>query len=156
GASVGRRGAPIGTFRHLLLHVRSGGCFLSEIDVWAGEHKAPIDDMPPARQNLAVAAIGGRGAAQVRTARRRVLRVVPPHRAAVRLALRHVRGDERALVAFSKSLEHAPRPEELGTHTKGGPARWGAPIVTAGKRGADDGPYAVDTLTIPMQNKYGS
>lgn len=40
--------------------------------------------------------------------------------------------------------------------TKGGPARWTEKIVTQGKRGADDGPYAVDTLTEPFPNVYNT
>jgi hypothetical protein len=40
------------------------------------------------------------------------------------------------------------------TFTKGGPARWGDPIETAGKLGAGDGPYVVDSLTPPEKNPW--
>jgi hypothetical protein len=33
---------------------------------------------------------------------------------------------------------------------------WGEAIVTKGARGADDGAFAVDTITIPLQNRFGS
>jgi hypothetical protein len=40
------------------------------------------------------------------------------------------------------------------TLTKGGSARWGDAIETAGKVGAGDGPYVVDTLTPPEKNPW--
>lgn len=46
--------------------------------------------------------------------------------------------------------------EDLTPLTKGGPKRWGAPIVTKLARGAADGPFAVDTLTLPYQNPFGA
>lgn len=46
--------------------------------------------------------------------------------------------------------------EALSAYTKGGPKRWGAPIVTELVRGKENGPFAVDTLTIPYKNKFGA
>ena len=40
--------------------------------------------------------------------------------------------------------------------TKGGPSRWNEKIVTQGKLGSDDGPYAVDSLTEPFPNVYNT
>ncbi len=40
--------------------------------------------------------------------------------------------------------------------TKGGPKRWGEPIVTKLERGAENGPFALDTLTIPHKNRFGA
>ncbi|HYH67862.1 MAG TPA: DUF6797 domain-containing protein, partial [Urbifossiella sp.] len=37
-----------------------------------------------------------------------------------------------------------------------GPKRWGEPIVTKLIRGAEGGPFAVDTLTIPYENRFGA
>jgi glucose/arabinose dehydrogenase len=56
------------------------------------------------------------------------------------------------------------RPENLGVgaipdlpaRCKGGPARWTPAIVTQGTTGKDDGPYAVDTLTLPDANPWKS
>jgi hypothetical protein len=48
------------------------------------------------------------------------------------------------------------RAEDLTTLTKGGPKRWGEPIVTKLVRGAESGPFAVDTLTIPYKNRFGA
>ena len=33
--------------------------------------------------------------------------------------------------------------------TRGGPRRWGDPVVTVGHTGDDSGPYTVDTITLP-------
>ncbi|MBX9626012.1 MAG: hypothetical protein K2X82_19600 [Gemmataceae bacterium] len=40
--------------------------------------------------------------------------------------------------------------------TRPGPKRWGEPIVTKLERGTGDGPFAVDTLTIPTQNRFNA
>lgn len=45
------------------------------------------------------------------------------------------------------------RPSEW---TKGGPARWTESIVTQGKTGTEEGPYAVDTITEPFPNVYNT
>ncbi len=37
---------------------------------------------------------------------------------------------------------------------KGGPARWGQPLVTQGHLGTAAGPYVVDTITSPEKNPY--
>lgn len=39
---------------------------------------------------------------------------------------------------------------------KPGPKRWGEPIVTKLERGTGDGPFAVDTLTIPYRNRFNA
>jgi len=62
-------------------------------------------------------------------------------------------GDEEA---FKKYLGGLPQGEDLTPLTKGGPRRWGEPIVTKLVRGAEVGPFAVDTLTIPYKNRFGA
>ncbi|MEY2410296.1 MAG: hypothetical protein QOF48_2966, partial [Verrucomicrobiota bacterium] len=47
-------------------------------------------------------------------------------------------------------------PSSLASQTHGGPPIWGAPLVTKGKRGADDAAYTVDTLTLPEENPWKS
>jgi hypothetical protein len=39
--------------------------------------------------------------------------------------------------------------------TKGGPKRWGEPIVTKLEQGDARGPFTVDTITIPYKNRFG-
>ncbi len=46
--------------------------------------------------------------------------------------------------------------DRLSPLTKGGPKRWGEPIVTALVRGDESGPFAVDTLTIPYKNRFNA
>ncbi len=46
--------------------------------------------------------------------------------------------------------------ETLSPFTKGGPKRWGDPIVTKLVRGEENGPFAVDTLTIPYKNRFNA
>jgi hypothetical protein len=68
-------------------------------------------------------------------------------------------GDKASIVGFEPfedgpfDREKLPDPSEL---TRGGPKRWGEPIVTRLERGAEDGPFAVDTLTIPYKNRFGA
>jgi hypothetical protein len=45
-------------------------------------------------------------------------------------------------------------PINMNEVSKGGPARWGEPLVTQGKLGTGDGPYVIDTLTPPDKNPY--
>lgn len=42
------------------------------------------------------------------------------------------------------------------TLTKPGLARWGKPIVTKIEKGDESGPFAVDTITIPYENKFNA
>ncbi len=51
----------------------------------------------------------------------------------------------------------APIPN-LAAFTYGGPARWGAPLVTQGKLATSggDGPYVTDTITPPENNPFNS
>src|SRR5204863_9121446 len=57
------------------------------------------------------------------------------------------------------------RPENLGVggpmsdlsaRCKGGAARWTPAVVTRGTTGKEDGPYVVDTLTLPDANPWKS
>ena len=45
---------------------------------------------------------------------------------------------------------------DLSGWCKGGPAHWGAAVVTQGKIGADAGPYVIDEITPPDPNPYAS
>lgn len=46
------------------------------------------------------------------------------------------------------------KPEDVIALTKPGPRHWGKPLVTRLVRGTDDGPFAIDTLTIPYDNPF--
>jgi hypothetical protein len=65
-------------------------------------------------------------------------------------------GSSPQWTAFHAALEEQ-RVEDLPTLLiKPGPRRWGEPIVTPLVRGASDGPFAVDTLTIPYKNRFNA
>ncbi len=152
GVSLHRE-AGLGRFRHLLFAVRSGGAFFSEIDVFADRFRAPVDATGRSRQNLAVKLRGDAGASLEVVDARIVLRV-PPHEAPLRLQLAMTAGDQRHLDAVAKGWTVDGAVDPLPTAPAG--PRWGEPIVTAGVRGADEGAFAVDTITIPLENRFGS
>lgn len=55
---------------------------------------------------------------------------------------------------FRDALKNLPPAVDPATLTKPGPARWGKPLETRLERGNEDGPFALDTLTIPYVNPY--
>ncbi|MGZ8901113.1 MAG: DUF6797 domain-containing protein, partial [Limisphaerales bacterium] len=50
----------------------------------------------------------------------------------------------------------AQKIESLRELTKGGPARWGAPLVTKGHVDRSKGAFAIDTITIPYENPWNA
>jgi len=76
----------------------------------------------------------------------------------------HIRGDVPMLypagsrpATHLESIPPGPAPDEdLTKLTKGGPKRWGEPLVTKLVRGEESGAFAVDTLTIPHKNPFGA
>jgi hypothetical protein len=56
--------------------------------------------------------------------------------------------------AIRKHVESQQLPEPLTPLTRPGSGRWGKPIVTKLQRGKDDGPFAIDTLTLPYDNPH--
>lgn len=61
--------------------------------------------------------------------------------------------DQQAVIT---ALGKLPEPADLTALTKAGAKRWGQPITTTLERGNEDGPFAVDTLTIPYKNRFGA
>jgi glucose/arabinose dehydrogenase len=45
---------------------------------------------------------------------------------------------------------------DLRALTRGGPAQWQPTLTTSGRRGADSGPFALDTVAIPEKNPWNS
>lgn len=157
GASFARPGGTLGEFRHLLFAVRSGAMFLSEIDVWAADRQAPVDRKPRRVHNAVVALLGEPGVGELVCDGGRMLLRVPPHRQTVNMALCHaVATDDDALTAFVGGLAEAAPPRDLRPLLQAGPRRWGDPLTTRGERGPDDDAYAVDTIAIPFDNRFGS
>lgn len=144
----------LGRFRHLLFVVQSGSWLLSEVDVFADRFRAPVDSGERPPHNAAVA-LFGKGA-ELQVVGSRILLRVPPHDDVLRCKLLLGGGGQAMLKAFAAHLPQSGPPEDLAPLMAPGKARWGEPIVTKGNRGPDDGAYAVDTLTIPFDNRYGS
>ncbi|MCK5944860.1 MAG: hypothetical protein KAI24_22925, partial [Planctomycetes bacterium] len=143
----------LGRFRHLLFDCHNGGTFFSEIDVYAADVRARVDRDGRARRNL-VATVYGSDGPTLEVDGSRVLLRVPVHDAPqrVQLAIAACEGDQLAALT-----ERLMKPREVAA-LPSGPSnrRWGEPIVTEGVRGSDDGPFAVDTITIPFENPFGS
>ncbi|MEO6593839.1 MAG: DUF6797 domain-containing protein [Planctomycetota bacterium] len=152
GVSIAKEGG-LGRYRHLLFVVRSGRAFFSEVDVFADRFRAPVDAVGRSRQNL-VCALRGDAGPELLVQKARILMRVLPHDKTVRVQLAMAGGSERDVHAAMPALTAASEVATLPS--KPGAARWGEPIVTKGTRGADDGAFAVDTLTIPFDNRFGS
>lgn len=154
GVSISRTGG-LGRLRHLLFRVRSNSAWFSEIDVFADRFRAQVDAAPRSPVNAAAAVVTAPGAATLRVAGASVLLQVPAHRQPVHIEVLLMGGDQTRLAAFAAHL--AQRAKGLAPRVSApAKARWGAPITTRGVRGPEDGPFAVDTLTIPFENRYGS
>jgi hypothetical protein len=57
---------------------------------------------------------------------------------------------------FAGLIKKAPAAESLTAYTKGGPARYTQTVETSGTLGPEPGPYAVDELTLPVDNPWRS
>ena len=68
-----------------------------------------------------------------------------------RVALWH--GTEAELKAERPDLGTLP---DLRLWTRGGPLRWGEPIGVKGSLGKEEGPYVVDTISLPENNPWKS
>ena len=152
GVSI-HRADGLGKFRHLLFTVRSGSAFFCEVDVFADRFRAPVDAVGRSRMNLACSLRGDQGP-KFEIVDARILMKVPPHDAPLRVQIAMTSGDERHLegvlprLALDKPVPALP--------TAPAKARWGASIVTQGALGDASGPFAVDTITIPFENRFGS
>lgn len=150
-ASVAKKGG-LGTYTHLLMDVKRGRTFFSEIDVYAGDVQSSIEGRSN-KQCLGVSLHGSAGPS-LKLADGRVMLVVPPHDKVLRLqlAIGSFDGDkaDSAVPLLSKGRDVARMPSGPGKKL------WGETIVTKGVRGSDDGAFAVDTITIPFDNPSGS
>lgn len=54
----------------------------------------------------------------------------------------------------AKLIKKSPPPADVHGLTKPGTARWNLDITTRGEVAKDDGPFVIDTLTIPYDNPY--
>ena len=95
----------------------------------------------------------GSDGATVASIGNRILMSVPPHDKTMILQLVvSSLGQDVKLAEATLTNKRNVTGIPLGAGNK----RWGGKIVTKGVRGADDGPFAVDTITIPFENPWGS
>ncbi len=66
------------------------------------------------------------------------------------------RGAPNKLSKFRSLVKNSDNPIQLGNVKKGGPPRWKKKLTTQGKMGKEDGPYAVDAITVPYDNPWDS
>lgn len=150
--SIAKKGG-LGTFTHLLFDVNRGATFFSEIDVYAGGVKSKLDAEGADQRYLAVAVHGSDGPT-LDVDGSRVLLNVPAHDKTLRVQLRVTALGNDSIATALPKLVKARTVNGIAS----GPSkkRWGGKIVTKGTRGPDDGAFAVDTITIPFENPWGS
>jgi hypothetical protein len=152
GVSIARPEG-LGRFRHLLMVVRNGGACFSEVDVYADKFRASIDAKGRANRQLTCALRGDAGA-RLWAGDGRLLLKLPPHQATVRVQV-VMHADIVAPDASLQAEMVAARPVAPLPSRPGAP-RWGAAIATRGELGEEKGPFAVDTVAIPFDNRFGS
>ena len=76
---------------------------------------------------------------------------VPAAATPVELKLLMRRGAPGSLDEFARK---SPSPESLASLTRGGPTRWPERLPTRPTIGRDDGPFAVDILSVPDANPW--
>jgi hypothetical protein len=111
--------------------------------------------------SLLAGVVGPRGVEVIRAGNSTgstLLLSVPAHQQTIRVKTVLWSGAGKPFDRFEAILKAAPEPIALSPLTKGGPARWGAPLVTHGKLGdsSGGGAYVVDTLTAPEENPFKS
>lgn len=65
-------------------------------------------------------------------------------------------GSKTELPKISELAKAATPKADLATLTKGGPAHWGAPLVTKGKLSEKQDAYVIDEISLPDDNPYKS
>lgn len=118
--------------------------------------QTPIPSQTPS-ESLAAAVIGAGPGARWMVAPDGNLRLVlPANNQALRCKILLWHGPRERLSEFAALVKSSPPALDLRALTQGGPARWTEKLVTHGKLGSDNGPYALDTLTDPEQNPWHS
>lgn len=148
-ASIAKEGG-LGTFTHLLLDVKRGATFFSEIDVYAGGVVA--SKVGPGDESFYTAVLSGSEGPSLSTEGSRIVMTVPPHDATLRVQLALTRAENAGQAGKLMMMKREVAPIPTGPSKK----RWETKVITKGVRGSDDGPFAVDTITIPFDNPYGS
>src|SRR5436190_3478765 len=118
-----------------------------------GPSTAPLrmvvyDDDTPGHVDVGLAAAPGTATLEKAGASAIHLKI-PSHAAPVRFMV-------ILWIAGKGDLSAVKQLPDLSTHCKGGASRWITAVVTRGTTGKEDGPYVVDTLTLPDANPWKS
>jgi type 1 glutamine amidotransferase len=76
------------------------------------------------------------------------------HREGGRLFLKIPAGPEPLLLKVGFPTAGRAPPEDPSGLLRGGPWRWGDPLVLRGRLGREPGPYVLDTLPVPFENPW--
>src|SRR5262249_40522694 len=133
----------------------------TEIDVYADRFRAAVDGSGRAAVCGGAVVRGdvksGDGGPTLVSEGGRIMLRVPAHQGTLRCRVATVTGTRPQVDAMQHAASAVAAAIDLSALVqKGDTARWGAPIVTKGERGKDDGPFAVDTIAIPFENRFGS
>src|SRR5262249_29203732 len=102
--------------------------------------------MRVAPQEVAVSLAGDRAGARLMRRGGTIVLSVPPSRSSRLVKVLISGGGPEALEAYASA---SPAAEPPGSFTRGGPRRWPEVLKTQPIIGRDDGPFAVDVLTLP-------
>ncbi len=107
--------------------------------------------MRAAPEKAAVSLAGDRAGARLSHRGGMIILDVPPSETSRLVKVLMSGGDAGALEAYAPA---SPAAEPPGAYTRGGPRRWPEALGTRPIIGRDDGPFAVDVLTLPENNPW--
>jgi putative heme-binding domain-containing protein len=107
--------------------------------------------MRVAPQEVSVSLAGDRAGARLMRRGGTIVLSVPPSGSSRLVKVLISGGGPEALEAYASA---SPAAEAPGSFTRGGPRRWPEILKTQAIIGPDDGPFAVDVLTLPESNPW--
>lgn len=107
-----------------------------------------FDDDAPGHVDVGIVAAPGVASLET-SGKSTIVLSIPAHAAPIRFMVALWTGGKGDL----SGVKQLP---DLSAHCKGGPARATEPLMTKGVLGKDEGPFAIDTLTLPDANPWKS
>lgn len=112
--------------------------------------------LPGGKSYLTVAASGDTDGVEFRIRNGGVYVEIPASEKERRIDFGFVRSPFAGMYKAVVAAREETSPTDLRPLTKAGPGRWGEPLTTKLERGKTDGPFALDTLTIPYDNRFNA
>ena len=138
-----------------LLHQPPVGQGVAEASAPRGQGGRDVVVAGQGEEVTALALVSGPAGARMEFRDGGVVLHLPARERTARLKIAYWSGTQPELSMFQAACAAAPAAASLAPMTRGGPARW-RDLQTAGKVGAVDAAYAVDTLTVPYDNPWKS